>query len=111
MLPPTIKGDCTRAYWGTVVLAAIFMLLFTTIMQGQELPNAPQATIKQQLPPEHKQRPLWAKSGNPDLGSADWFRERGYFTLAKFMPMLTHIGWGLSYGKPKETGHGSRKSR
>lgn len=111
MLPPTTKSDCTHAYWGTVVLVAIFMLPFTAVMHGQELPNAPQATVRQQLPPVHKQRPLQAKPGNPDLGSADWLRERGYFTLAKFMPVLTHIDWGLSYGRPKETGRCSRKSR
>jgi hypothetical protein len=54
---------------------------------------------------------LLAKLGNPDVGSADWFRELGYFRLAKFIPVLTHIDWGLSYDKPKETGHGSRKGR
>jgi hypothetical protein len=108
---PTIKGDCTHAYVGIAVLVAIFMVLFTAAMHGQELPNAPQAAVKHQTTPVHKQRPLLAKPGNPDLGSADWFRERGYFRLAKFIPVLTHIDWGLSYDKPTETGHGSRKGR
>jgi hypothetical protein len=104
-MKPTIKNDCTHAYAGIVVLVAIFMVLFTTVMHGQELPNAPQAAVKHQIPPVDKQRPPLAKPGNPDLGSADWFRERGYFKLARFIPVLTHIDWNLSYGKPEKAGH------
>ena len=112
-MKPTIKDDCTHAYVGRVVLVAIFMLLFTAVTRGQGLPNAPQpqAVVRHQTPPVHKQRPLLAKHGNLDLGSADWFRDRGYFKLAKFMPVLTHIDWDLGYDKPKGQGHGSRKSR
>ena len=76
-MKPTIKNDCPIAYVGMVVLVAIFMLLFTAVMDGQELPNAPQAAVKQQIPPVHKERSLLAKAVNPLLGSADWFRERG----------------------------------
>ena len=110
-MKPAIKGDCTVAYMGMVVLVAIFMLLFTAVMDGQELPNAPQAAVKHQIPPVHKQMPLLAKAVNPLLGSADWFRGRGLFKLSKFVPLLTHIDWNPSYDKPKETDHGSRKSR
>jgi hypothetical protein len=110
-MKPTIKEDCRHAYVGIVVLVAIFMGLFIAVMHGQDLPNAPQAVIKHQTPPAHKQEPLLAKLGTPVLGSADWFRERGLFKLARFMPALTHIDWNLSYDKPKEADHGSRKSR
>lgn len=110
-MKPTIKDDCTHAYAGIVVLVAIFTVLFIAVMHGQELPNAPQAAVKHQTPPVHKQRPLLAQPGSPEPGSADWFRERGYFKLARFIPVLTHIDWDLSYDKPKETGHGSRKGR
>ena len=110
-MKPAIKDDCTHAYVGIVVLVSIFMVLFTAVMHGQELPNAPPVVVKHQIPPINKQRPLLAKSGNPDLGSADWFRDRGYFKLARFMPALTHIDWDLSYNKPKEAGHGSLKNR
>jgi hypothetical protein len=110
-MKPTIKDDCTHAYVGIVVLVAIFLVLFTGVMHGQELRNAPQVAVKHQTPPVHKQRPLLGKPGNPDLGSADWFRERGHFTLARVMPWLTHIDCDLSFDKPKEAGHGSRKSR
>ena len=87
------------------------MVLFIAVIHGQDLPNAPQVAVKHQIPPMNKQRPLLAKPGNPDLGSADWFRERGYFKLARFMPVLKHIDWHFGYDKPKEAGHGSRKSR
>jgi hypothetical protein len=110
-MKPAIKNDCTHAYVGRVVLAAIFMVLFIVVMHGQELPNAPQAAVKHQTPPLHKQEPLLAKLGTPILGSADWFRERGLFKLARFMPVLTHIDWNVSYDKPKEVDRGSRKSR
>jgi hypothetical protein len=110
-MKPTIKDDCTHAYAGIAVLVAVFMVLFVASTHGQELPNAPRAAVKHQIPPVHKQRLLLAKPGNPDLGSADWFRELGYFRLANFIPVLTRTDWGLSYDKPKETGHGSRKGR
>ena len=87
------------------------MVLFVAAMYGQELPNAPQATVKQQIPSVHKQGPLLAKPGNVYLGSADWFREREHFKLARVIPLLTHIDWKPSFGKPKEAGHRSRKSR
>ncbi|MGA7317932.1 MAG: hypothetical protein WBX22_28655 [Silvibacterium sp.] len=107
----TIKGDCTHAYAGRLVLLVIFMALFTAVMHGQELPTAPQIAVKHQTPPLHKLEPLLAKLGNPVLGSADWFRERGLFKLAKFMPFLTHIDLQPSYDKPKEPGRDSRKGR
>ncbi len=107
----TIKGDCTHAYAGRLVLLVIFMALFTAVMHGQELPTAPQIAVKHQSPPLHKQEPLLAKLSNPVLGSAGWFRERGLFKLAKFIPVLTHIDWNPSYDKPKEPGRGSRKAR
>jgi hypothetical protein len=110
-MKPTIKEDRTHAYVGIVVLVAIFMLLFTAVMHGQELPNAPQVAVKHQSPPRHKQEPLLAKLGKPVLGSADWFRERGLFKLARFMPALTHIDWNVSYDKPKEADRDSRKNR
>jgi hypothetical protein len=110
-MKPIIKDDCMHAYVGIVVLVAIVMVLFTAVMRGQGPPNAPQVAVKHQIPPVHKQTPLLAKHGNPDLGSADWFRERGYFKLARFIPLLTHIDWNLSYDKPKEAGHGSRKGK
>lgn len=94
------------------LLVTIFMVLFVaTILPGQELPNAPQAAVKQQIPPAHKQGPWLARRSNLPLGSADWFREREHFKLAKIIPLLTHIDWNLSYGKPREAGHGNRKSR
>jgi hypothetical protein len=101
-MKPTIENDRTSAYAGIVILVAIFMALFTAVMHGQELPSAPQpqAAIKHQTLPVHKLRPLLAKSGNLDPGSADWFRERGYFKLAKFMPALIHIDWDFSYDTP-----------
>jgi len=107
----TIKDDCTHAYVGIALLVSIFMVLFVAAIHGQELPNAPQASVKQQIPPMHKQGSLLAKPGNPYLGSADWFREREHLKLAKVIPLLTHIDWNLSFGKPKEAGHGNRKSR
>ena len=107
----TIKDDCTHAYVGIALLVTIFMVVFVATMHAQELPNAPQAAVKQQIPPMHKQSQLLAKPGNLYLGSADWFREREHFKLAKVIPLLTHIDWNLSFGKPKEAGHGSRKSR
>ena len=107
----TIKDDCTHAYVGTALVVTIFMVLFVAAMHGQELPNAPQAAVKQQIPPVHKQSPLLAKRGNPYLGSADWFREHEHFKLARVIPPLAHIDWNLSFGKPKEPGHGGRKSR
>ncbi len=110
-MKPTIKEDRTHAYVGIVVLVAIFMGLFIAVMHGQDLPNAPQAVIKHQTPPVHKQESVLAKLGKPVLGSADWFRERGCFKLAKFIPALTHIDWNPSYDKPKEADHGSRKGR
>ncbi len=76
----TIKDDYTHAYVVIVVLVAMFMMPFTAVMHGQELPNAPQVADKHQIPPEHKQRPLLAKPGNLDLGSDDWFRGRGYLS-------------------------------
>ncbi len=107
----TIKDDCTHAYVVMVVLVAIFIVPFPAVMHGQELPNAPQIADKHQMSPVHKQRPLLVKPGNLDLGSDDWFRERGNSKLAGFMSVLTHIDWGLNYNKPKEAGHGSRKRR
>jgi hypothetical protein len=108
----TIKDDCTHAYLAIALLVTIFMVLFVaTILPGQELPNAPQAAVKQQIPPVHKQGPLLAKPGNLPLGSADWFREREHFKLAKIIPLFTHIDWNLSFRRPKEVGHGSSKSR
>jgi hypothetical protein len=110
-MKPTIKDARTIAYVGMVVLVAIFMLLFTAVTHGQELPNAPQAVVKQQIPPVHKQRPQLAKAVGPLLGSADWFREHGLFKLARIMPVLTHIDLNPSYDKPKDADHGIRKSR
>ena len=92
-MKPAIKNDCTHAYVGRVVLAAIFMVLFIAVMHGQVLPNAPQAAVKHQTPPLHKQEPLLAKLGTPILGSADWFREHGLFLswqgLCPCLPTLT----------------------
>jgi hypothetical protein len=108
----TIKDDCTHAYVGIALLVTIFMVLFVAaILHGQELPNAPQAAVKQQIPPVHKQGPPLAMPGNLYLGSADWFRERQHFKLAKVIPLLSHIDWNLSFGKPKEADHGDRKGR
>lgn len=107
----TLRDDCTHPYVGIALLVTIFMVLFVTVMHGQELPNAPQAVVKQQIPSVHKQGPLSAKPGNPYLGSADWFREREHFKLARVIPLLPHIDWKLSFDKPKGTGHGSRHSR
>jgi hypothetical protein len=106
-----IKNDCTHAYVGMVVLVAIFMLLFIAVMHGQELPDAPQAVIKHQIPPVHTQTPLLAKPVNPVPGDADWFREHGNFTLARIIPVFKHIHWNLSYDKPKGARHGTRKAR
>jgi hypothetical protein len=110
-MKPTIKGDSTIAYMAIVVLVAIFMLLFTAVLHGQELPNAPQAAVKHQIPPLHKQMPPLVKAVNPLLGSGDWFRERGLFKLSKFVPVLTHIDWNPSYDKPKGDRPRGRKSR
>jgi len=110
-MKPILTEGYTHAYVGIVALIAIFMVLFTAVMQGQELPNAPQAAVKLQIPPIHGQRLLLAKPVNPVLGSADWFRERGYFKLARLMPVLRHIDLNFGYDKPKEAGHGSPKSR
>jgi hypothetical protein len=107
----TIKDDCTHAYVSIAILVTIFMVVFVVAMHGQELPNAPQAAVKQQIPPVHIKSQLLAKPGNLYLGSADWFREREDFKLARIIPLLTHIDWNLSFGKPKEASHGSRKSR
>ena len=107
----SIKDDCTHAYVGIALQVTMFMVLFVAAIHGQELPNAPRAAVKQQIPPVHKQGPLLAKPGDLYLGSADWFREREHFKLAKVIPLLTHIDWNLSFGKPKEAGHGNRKSR
>ena len=96
---------------GIVALMAIFIVLFTAVMQGQELPNAPQAAVKLQIPPMYMQRALLAKPVNPVLGSADWLSERGYFKLLRFMPVLRHIRLNLVYDKPKEAGHCSPKNR
>jgi hypothetical protein len=100
-MKPTIKEARTIAYVGMVVLVVIFMLLFTAVTHGQELPTAPQAAVQRQIPPVHQQTPLLAKPVNPIPGSADWFRERGYFKLARIMPVLLHIHLKLSYDKPK----------
>jgi hypothetical protein len=107
----TIKDDCTHAYVDMALLVTIFMVLSVAAMYGQELPNAPQAAVKQQIPLAHTQSRLLAKPGKRYLGSADWFRERKDFKLARVIPLLTHIDWHLSFGKPKEAGHGSPKSR
>jgi hypothetical protein len=107
----TFKDACTHAYVGIALVATIFMVLFVSAMHGQELPNAPRAAVKQQIPPVHNQGPLLAKPSSLYLGSADWFREREHFKLARIIPLLTHIDWKLSFGKPKEAGHGSRKNR
>jgi len=110
----TIKDDCTHAYVGIALLVTVFMVLFVAAMHGQELPNAPQAAaVKQKIPSVHRQvpllvqGPLLAQPGNLYLGSADWFREREHFKLARVIPLLTHIDWNLSFGKPKEAGHGN----
>jgi hypothetical protein len=107
----TIRDDCTHAYVGITLMMTAIMVPFVGAIYGQELPNAPQATVKQQIPSVHKQGPLLAKPGNVYLGSADWFREREHFKLARVIPLLTHIDWKLSFGKPKEVGHGGRNSR
>jgi hypothetical protein len=80
-------------------------------MHGQEPPHTPQAAVKQQIPPMRKQGLLLAKPGNLSLGNDDWFREHEHFKLARVIPLLTHIDWNLSFGKPKEAGHVSRRSR
>jgi hypothetical protein len=107
----TIKDYCSHAYVGIALRVTIFMVLFVAAVHGQELPSAPQATVKQHIPPVRKQGPLLEKPGNLYLGSADWFREREHFKLARIIPLLAHIDWNLSFDKPKEAGHGSRKSR
>ncbi len=99
-----IKDGCTQAYVGIARLVTIFMMLFVAAMHGQVLPNAPQAAVRQHIPPGQKRGQLLAKSGNLYLGSADWFREREHFKLARVIPLLTHIDWNLSFGKPKEAG-------
>jgi hypothetical protein len=108
----TIKDDCTHV--GVAPLVTLFMVLSVAAMYGQDLPNAPQAAaVKHQIPLMHKQgslliqRPLLTQPGNLYLGSADWFREREHFKLARVIPLLTHIDWNLSFGKPKEAGHGN----
>jgi hypothetical protein len=106
-----IKCDWTHAYVGIALLATMFMALFISDVHGQELPNAPQVAAKQQIPPVRKQGPLLAKAGNLYIGSADWFREREHFKLARIIPLFSHIDWNLSFGKPKEAGHGSHKSK
>jgi hypothetical protein len=111
MLHPRIKADCSHAYISLLVVVAIFMALFTAAMHGQELPSAPQAAVRQQETHAHKPRLLPARPGKPDLGSAEWFRGRGHFRMARFMPVLTHIDWDISYGKSKDTSHSSHKSR
>jgi hypothetical protein len=107
----TVKDDCTRADVGIALLVTIFIGLFAAPMHGQEQPHTPQAVVKQQIPPMRKQGPLLAKPGSLGLGSPDWFREREHFKLARVIPLLTHIDWNLSFSKPKETGHGGRRSR
>jgi len=107
----TTKDDCTHAHVCITLLVTIFMVLFVIAMHGQELPNAPQAAVMQQIPPVHQHGPLLAKPGNLYLGSADWFREREHFELARVIPLLAHIDWNLSFDKPKEAGHSNRKSR
>jgi hypothetical protein len=106
-----IKGDCRHACVGIALLATIFMALFIPAVHGQELPNAPQVAAKQRIPPVRKQSPPLAKPGDLYLGSADWFREREHFKLARIMPLFTHIDWNLSFGKPKEEGHGGHKRK
>ena len=110
-MKPTTKDDRAHAYAGIVVLVAIFMVLFTAVMHAQHLPDAPQVAVKHQIPPVNTQRALLARPGKPDLGSADWFRERGYFKLARFIPVLKYIDLHFGSDKPKEAGHGSRKRR
>ena len=66
-MKPTIKNDRAHAYVGIVVLVAIFMGLFIAVMHGQELPNAPQAAVKHQTPPLHKQEPLLVNSASRTL--------------------------------------------
>jgi len=111
-MKPTIKDDCTHAYAGIVVLlVAIFMLLFTAVMHGQNLPNAPQVAVKHPNSVREHAQGAAGKARQPGPGSADWFRERGYFKLARFIPMLKHIAWHFGNDKPKEPGHRSRKSR
>lgn len=44
----TIKDDCTHAYVVIVVPVALFMVPFTAVMQGQELPQC--ATGSRQAP-------------------------------------------------------------
>jgi hypothetical protein len=126
----TIRDGCTHAYVGIALLLAIFTAPFVGAMHGQELPNAPQAAVKQQIPPVHKPGQLLARGswlaqgrplahgprltqpGNLDPGSADWFRERvKILSWRGLFRLLTHIDWYLSFGKPKEAGYGNRKSR
>jgi|HubBroStandDraft_4_1064222.scaffolds.fasta_scaffold01279_3 hypothetical protein len=101
----TIQDDCTHL--GIVFLVTLFMVLFVAAMHGQELPNAPQPAAKQQIPLVHKQGRLSAKPGSLYLGSPDWFRERAHFRLARIIPLFTQIDWNVSFGKPREAGHGS----
>ena len=58
-MKPTIKNDCTHAYVGIVVLVAIFMMLFTAVMHGQELPNAPQAAVNTKFSPCTRRGRCW----------------------------------------------------
>lgn len=110
MLRTTIKTSHTHAYACLLILLAIYMWLFTVAMHGQELPNAQPAVVAPQDLRIHKPQPR-PRPIKPDLGSADWFRERGHFKLARFMPVLTHIDWDISYGKSKDTGRSSHKVR
>jgi hypothetical protein len=104
----TIKDDCAHAYVAIALLLAIFVVLFVADLHGQELPNAPQAVVRQQIPPVHKQGPLPIKPGGLCPGSADGFREPEHFRLPRVILLFTHIDWNLSFGKPKEAGHFSR---
>jgi hypothetical protein len=107
----TVKNDCTHAYVALTLLVAIFLVLFVTAMHGQELPNAPQAAVTHTILPVHKHSPLLEEPRTLELGSADWFRERNHFKLARIIPLLKQIDWHLSFDKPKEAGHGSHKNR
>jgi hypothetical protein len=107
----TIEVNGAYAYMVLALMVTLFMLLFVDVVDGQELPNAPQAAVKQQIPSAHRQGPPLVKPGNLYLGSADWFREREHFKLARIIPLLTHMDWNLSFGKPKQACHGIRKSR
>lgn len=107
MLHATIKPDRTTAYVALLALLIIYIVLFATLLYSQELPTAPRASVKQQELGLRKPGSL-PKSNRPDLGSADWFRERGHFKLALFMPLLEHIDWDISYDKSGKHRHSSR---